>query len=189
MAMATARSMAVTNTTFVSNTLRISSYGGGAAGLGNGAGASFGGAGLGFGIDSSLSPAGGGGFAASVLNNVSFAMNTILASAGSSEGNTYGNGAGVQTTAKFSSSSIGGDAESGPSAAAGAGAGAGLLLNEGDMLLRNCSFESNKNLNLPPDKQQSQEQDVCAFGATARAIFGHLSPAICSTCGGQGTCI
>jgi hypothetical protein len=66
-------------------------------------------------------------------------------------------------------------------------AGGGLLINEGDMLFANCSFIANKNMNM--QDPTADEQDVCAFGAATQAIFDKYSAAICTACGGHGTCI
>ena len=79
-----------------------------------------------------------------------------------------------------------------PSAACRAGAatallGAGLLINEGEVLFHACSFQGNTNGKLGEGK--AREQDVCAFGASAQAIFDKYSPAVCTARGGQGTCM
>ena len=56
------------------------------------------------------------------------------------------------------------------------------MLNEGDMLFRNCTFDSNMNMlhvlqrSKPTGGNIGAEQDVCAFGATAQVnplAFNH----------------
>ena len=162
-------------------------------------GAGFGGAGLSFGTDISSAAGNGGGFAASAMNNVSFISNIILGGqhrerVESSSTIVAYNGAAddsVHTSTRTRVRARGSASGGGGGGSGSAASGAGLLLNEGDMLFRNCTFDSNMNMlhvlqrSKPTGGNIGAEQDVCAFGATAQAIFGHFSSAICTACGGR----
>ena len=162
-------------------------------------GAGLGGAGLSFGTDISSAAGNGGGFAASAMNNVSFISNIILGGqhrerVESSSTIVAYNGAAddsVHTSTRTRVRARGSASGGGGGGSGSAASGAGLLLNEGDMLFRNCTFDSNMNMlhvlqrSKPTGGNIGAEQDVCAFGATAQAIFGHFSSAICTACGGQ----